>query len=351
MREFTQAEIEYFIDPNDKSHPKFNKIKDYKIPLLTNKMQLENKNLLNISIEEALEKGMISHQTMGYYLARIHMFSKIIGLDENKIRFRQHLPNEMAHYASECWDLETWVNNDWLECIGCADRSDYDLKAHSHTNSLKLRRVLKEPIINKKSFFVLNKKLISKTFKKLIGPIIVYFESLNDDQLQQILEKLQSGIDNIPIDVEGVKSIPNDMFDIKETITKTTFEEYYPHAIEPSFGIDRLLYSIFSHNFWTRKEDINRVVLSLPYILTPYDIAIFPLYLKQNMIDICYDIRELLKSNDFTCYVDNSNVSIGRRYSRLDELSVKYATTVDPGYFKDNKVKQSEIEIVLFKLE
>jgi glycyl-tRNA synthetase len=128
------------------------------------------------------------------------------------------------------------------------------------------------------------------------------------------------------------------MFDIKEIITKSTFEEYYPHAIEPSFGVDRLLYSVFNHNFWTRKEDVNRVVLSLPYILTPYDVVIFPLHLKQNMIDVSNDIKKLLKLNGYTCYVDNSNVSIGKRYSRLDELSIKYAITIDPGYFKDNKV-------------
>ena len=32
-------------------------------------------------------------------------FVKHCGMDEDKIRFRQHLKNEMAHYANECWDL------------------------------------------------------------------------------------------------------------------------------------------------------------------------------------------------------------------------------------------------------
>jgi len=29
-----------------------------------------------------------------------------IGVDPNKFRFRQHMSNEMAHYACDCWDAE-----------------------------------------------------------------------------------------------------------------------------------------------------------------------------------------------------------------------------------------------------
>ena len=34
------------------------------------------------------------------------MFVTKCGIDKEKIRFRQHLSTEMAHYANECWDLE-----------------------------------------------------------------------------------------------------------------------------------------------------------------------------------------------------------------------------------------------------
>lgn len=27
-------------------------------------------------------------------------------MDKNRLRFRQHMVNEMAHYASDCWDAE-----------------------------------------------------------------------------------------------------------------------------------------------------------------------------------------------------------------------------------------------------
>ena len=35
VREFTMAEIEHFVDPDHKEHPKFNNVKDMKLPLFS----------------------------------------------------------------------------------------------------------------------------------------------------------------------------------------------------------------------------------------------------------------------------------------------------------------------------
>ena len=59
------------------------------------------------------------------------MFLVKIGVDTNRLRFRQHMFNEMAHYASDCWDAELETSYGWIECVGCADRSAYDLSVHS----------------------------------------------------------------------------------------------------------------------------------------------------------------------------------------------------------------------------
>ena len=37
------------------------------------------------------------------------------------------MSNEMAHYACDCWDAEIKTTYGWVECVGCADRSAYDL--------------------------------------------------------------------------------------------------------------------------------------------------------------------------------------------------------------------------------
>lgn len=41
MREFTQAEIEYFVNPTNKDHPNYEKHRDYNIPILTSEMQTQ----------------------------------------------------------------------------------------------------------------------------------------------------------------------------------------------------------------------------------------------------------------------------------------------------------------------
>ena len=43
---------------------------------------------------------------MGYFIGRVHLFLCKIGVDPTRLRFRQHLSNEMAHYACDCWDAE-----------------------------------------------------------------------------------------------------------------------------------------------------------------------------------------------------------------------------------------------------
>lgn len=57
-----------------------------------------------------------------------------LGIDKERLRFRQHLANEMAHYAADCWDAEIECSYGWIECVGIADRSAYDLCAHSVMN-------------------------------------------------------------------------------------------------------------------------------------------------------------------------------------------------------------------------
>ena len=54
------------------------------------------------------------------------------------MRFRQHLPDEMAHYAADCWDAEIEMSQGWVECVGIADRSAYDLTCHAAATKTKL---------------------------------------------------------------------------------------------------------------------------------------------------------------------------------------------------------------------
>lgn len=56
VREFTMAEIEHFVDPLKKSHPRFYEVKDTEIPFYPVQRQLENKGVIRMTIGEAVEK-------------------------------------------------------------------------------------------------------------------------------------------------------------------------------------------------------------------------------------------------------------------------------------------------------
>merc|ERR1719330_680683 len=104
VREFTMAEIEHFCDPDDKSHPKFDSIKDVEVSLYSACCQMEGKSVYKTTIGKAVGEKTIDNQTLGYFIARIQQFLLKVGVDASRCRFRQHMGNEMAHYAQDCWD-------------------------------------------------------------------------------------------------------------------------------------------------------------------------------------------------------------------------------------------------------
>eukprot|EP00951_Prasinocladus_malaysianus_P040931 scaffold476514_cov42-Prasinocladus_malaysianus.AAC.1 len=48
------------------------------------------------------------------------------------------LPLQMAHYAADCWDCEVECSYGWVECVGLADRSAFDLTAHSGASKVSI---------------------------------------------------------------------------------------------------------------------------------------------------------------------------------------------------------------------
>ena len=58
-REFTLAEIEHFVDPADKSHPKFKDVAHIIVPLYPASYQLEGREIIQLTLGEAIEKVCI----------------------------------------------------------------------------------------------------------------------------------------------------------------------------------------------------------------------------------------------------------------------------------------------------
>ncbi len=54
-----------------------------------------------------------------------------LGLNPDRLRLRSHDPEELAHYAKACIDIEYYFPMGWSELEGIANRTDFDLKRHT----------------------------------------------------------------------------------------------------------------------------------------------------------------------------------------------------------------------------
>jgi len=90
-REFEQMELQYYIKPDGK----------------------EARKVFEFWKEERMK----------WYL--------MLGINKDKLRFRQHEKDELAHYAKDAWDIEYQTSFGWKECEGIHNRGDWDLSRHS----------------------------------------------------------------------------------------------------------------------------------------------------------------------------------------------------------------------------
>ncbi|KAM7325246.1 hypothetical protein ACRRTK_015499 [Alexandromys fortis] len=107
VREFTMAEIEHFVDPTEKDHPKFQSVADLSLYLYSAKAQVSGQSARKMRLGDAVEQGVINNSVLGYFIGRIYLYLMKVGVSPEKLRFRQHMENEMAHYACDCWDAES----------------------------------------------------------------------------------------------------------------------------------------------------------------------------------------------------------------------------------------------------
>ncbi len=62
-----------------------------------------------------------------------------LGLKKENLRFRQHAPDERAHYAKDAWDIEyNTAFGGWKEAWGVHHRGDWDLRRHSEYSGVDL---------------------------------------------------------------------------------------------------------------------------------------------------------------------------------------------------------------------
>jgi len=332
VREFTMAEIEHFCDPEAKDHPKFHAVRATPIVLYTACAQMDGKPAYKTTIGEAVEgEKVVANQTLGYYMARIQMFLVRIGIDPKRLRFRQHMANEMAHYACDCWDAEILTSFGWIECVGCADRSAFDLTVHTGATGVRLaaEKKLSEPRTIDVVEMVPNKGPLGKAFKKDAKAVTDALAGLDASAVGGHEAALTSeGKFSLKVG-DSSFDITKDMVSVKRYQKTVHVEELIPSVIEPSFGVGRVMYAVFEHCFKMREGDEQRTYFALPPVVAPYKCSVLPLSGNPDFTPLVKQLSRSLTDHDVPHKVDDSSGSIGKRYARTDEVAVPYGVCID----------------------
>ena len=192
------------------------------------------------------------------------------GLSRDRFRLYEQQPDELAHYAKACYDIEYQFPHGMEELEGIANRRDYDLGNHTKgQEEFKLEAHCHE----------------------------------NHESTQKLCMK-----------------------------DEQTGEAFIPFVIEPSVGLDRAVLALLTEAY--TEEDLgngnSRIVLKLKKHLAPIKVAVIPL--KKNNEQImakCHEIKKnLLKLGIGRVALENTG-NIGKAYRRHDEVGTPICITVD----------------------
>lgn len=315
LREFSMMEAELFVHPDQKTWPKFQRAKDSVLSLVPNTGEPRAMRL-----GDAVESRVIANETLGYFMWLTHKFAVDIGLDPRRLRFRQHAKTEMAHYAADCWDLEAEIGYGWTEMVGVADRGSYDVQAHvTHSGAdLTAFERFDEPK-------EVEQEVVRPVFGAL-GPLFKGDAKAVAEAISRLSPEAVRGKAAVSVDLSGRKAeVPSSCYEIARKKEKVSGRKLVPHVIEPSYGVDRILYAVLDHAY-LKKDDY--VTLRLRPSVAPVKAGVFPLMPKEGLDKIAEELFEDLMSAGVTAYYDDSG-SIGRRYARMDEIGTPCCLTVD----------------------
>jgi glycyl-tRNA synthetase len=130
MREFTQAELQIFFDPDKvNEHERWNEVKDYKLIVLP-VSEREKKSKIELTCEE-LSKTLPKFYV--YYMSKVQkFFLDVLKIPKEKFRFRELSDEEKAFYNKIHWDMELNLESldGFKEIGGVHYRTDHDLSGH-----------------------------------------------------------------------------------------------------------------------------------------------------------------------------------------------------------------------------
>jgi len=326
MREFNMMEVELFVDPDDKGWERFPNIEKEKITLIP----ADGKEV-TMTVGDTVKKKVIANKVLAYFVYTTQQLMTSIGLDPKKLRFRQHLSDEMAHYAADCWDAEALLSYGWTEITGVADRGCWDLSRHAEFSGVDMThfRRFDEPKEIDMDVVKAKHKALGPKFKGKAKDIAAAIESKQPKDVKNNTITITAGGETM--------TLSDEFFEIVRIKEKVSGERVVPHVIEPSYGLDRMFYSVLEHAYsYDEKDDY--VTLRLKPNIAPIKVGVFPLMDKDGLDVLAMSIYKELHGSGIESYYDTSG-AIGRRYARMDEIGTPWCITVDYASIEEGKDK------------
>ena len=227
-----------------------------------------------------------------YWRDRRFQWYRDLGLSGERLRLRDHDPEELSHYSTGTADIEYAFPflpaGEFGELEGIAHRGDFDLRSHMEGKLDPSTRPLAVEL-----------NVDGKPKYRGSGKDLSYF----DDQTRQ---------------------------------------RYVPHVIEPSAGADRALLAFLCDAY--SEDEVpdedgkprSRTVLKLHPRLSPVKAAVLPLVKKDGMPEVAVGLYRKLKPHMSAVYDEKG--SVGRRYARQDEIGTPWCLTIDGQTLLDNTV-------------
>ena len=297
-REFEQMEIEYFVRPGD---------------------------------DEAAHQAWIDARTKWY---------TDLGLRPENLRQREQTKEELAHYAKRCVDLEYRFPMGWSELEGIANRTDFDLKAHSRSPE-------NPDAVGELRYF-------DQEQKKHIVPYVIepsagadratlaflcdaYDESLVKEPPAEETAKLRELVESFgrSVDKRDPKvmepAVKARLLAAAERIA-TGLPGTLPDLLGLSDDAEANRIEVFKKVRGTAEklgEEHTRTVLRLHPRLAPITVAVFPL--KKNeprLVELARGIKRDLQNAGLRSVYDDTG-AIGKLYRRQDEIGTPFCITVD----------------------
>jgi glycyl-tRNA synthetase len=331
LREFTIMDFELFFDPEEPDCPYLEEVASDELRIVTEETRKKGKeDETKIKVSDAIKHRAIKAPWAAYFMALSKQFLTVLGVNEQHQRFFEKLQTERAHYSAQTFDHEVLLDRwGWTEVAGFAYRTDYDLRKHMEATGEDLRvfKPYSTPRLKSELKIKPNHQSIKEIFRENTGRVA---DLISREDPEKLLKAKKAG-NSVKV---GKYIVPPTCFEVVKEEVKETGIRFIPHVIEPSFGVERLLYASLEYNL-TMKED--RLILGLPFSLAPVQASVFPLVNKDGLEERAEEVYGSLLAEGLRVEYDDSG-SIGRRYARADEAGVPLGITVDYDTLKDGTV-------------